>query len=91
MKCDHTAIQLIGSVTWCQRCGAVRENAYLDWHLPESEQREVRLAEMCPICEFGDPLPVEAKADHKIWRWSCGHWTDSRYAEKLRREKEGAS
>jgi hypothetical protein len=91
MRCDHAAIQSIGFVTWCQRCGAIRESAHLDWHLPESEQREVRLAEMCPICEFGDPLLVEVDGEHNIRRWSCGHWTDSRHAEKLRREKEGAS
>lgn len=86
MKCDHATVQLVGSVIWCQCCGAVRENAYLDWRLSESAQREVCRDEACPICEFGDPLPVEVKDDHKIWRWSCGHWIDSRTAEKLRQE-----
>jgi hypothetical protein len=88
MKCDHKTVQDVGSVTWCKRCGAVRENACLEWRLPESEQYAAHMAEMCPICEFGDPLPVEEHADHKIWRWSCGHWIDSRTAERLRKEKE---
>lgn len=77
MKCDHATVQLVGSVTWCRRCGAVRGSAYLDWHVPEHEQHEIRLSEVCPICELGDPLPVESHGDHKIWRWSCGHWIDS--------------
>ena len=78
MKCDHTAIDQLGPAAWCTRCGAIRVGAVTDWRLPESEQREARLAEMCPICEFGDPLPVEVKDGRKIYRWSCGHWLDSR-------------
>jgi hypothetical protein len=88
MKCEHKNAQLVGSVTWCRSCGAVRENAYLDWHLPESEQYAARIAEACPICEFGEPLPVEEHIDHKIWRWACGHWIDSRTAARIRREQE---
>ena len=38
MKCDHKTVQDVGSVTWCKRCGAVRENACLEWRLPESAQ-----------------------------------------------------
>ena len=87
MKCVHDSVQQIGSVTWCRHCGAVRVGAVADWQLPESEQHQVCLAEMCPICEFGDPKPVEEHADHKIWRWTCGHWIDSRTAEKLRKEE----
>jgi hypothetical protein len=86
MKCDHATVQPISAVSWCPQCGAIRVDPNADWRLPASEQREVQLAEMCPICEFGDPFPVEDNGDHKIWRWSCGHWIDSRTAEKLRRE-----
>lgn len=89
MKCDHAAVQQFGLLTWCQGCGAIRASLPGDdWRLPEHEQREVRLAEACPICEFGDPLPVEDKGDHKVWRWSCGHWIDSRTAQRLRQEQE---
>ena len=88
MKCDHTKLLDVGSVTWCRECGAVRANAYVDWQLPESEQHAVRLAEMCPICEFGNPKPVEEKDGYKIWRWTCGHWIDSRTADWVRKEKE---
>ena len=87
MTCDHVVVQQLGPVTWCPRCGAVRVGTTAAWRLPESEQREVREAAICPICEFGDPLPVEVKDDHKIWRWSCGHWIDSRTADRLRQEE----
>ncbi len=70
----------------CVKCGSPRLTLVADvgkvgdWQLPESEQRAVREAAMCPICEFGDPLPVETKFDEelkidlKVWRWTCGHW-----------------
>lgn len=87
MKCEHSAVQQFGPATWCQHCGAVRVGIADDWRLPAHEQHEARLAEACPICEFGDPLPVEVKNDNKIWRWSCGHWIDSRTAGRLRREE----
>lgn len=32
----------------------------------------------CPICEFGQPLPVEEKDGKKVSRWTCGHWIDHR-------------
>jgi hypothetical protein len=51
------------------------------WHLTEIEQGEVQREEACPICEFGEPLPVETRGDQKIWRWTCGHWIDSRQHE----------
>ena len=81
--CEHTTVQQLESMSWCRHCGAICGGDHPDWRLPEDhpdwrlpkhEQYEARLAAMCPICNFGDPLPIERKADgHKICRWSCGH------------------
>jgi hypothetical protein len=80
-KCSHTVVEQFEAVSWCSRCGSVR--VHDQWRLSEHEERKVREAEACPICEFGDPLPVELKEDRQIWRWSCGHWIDSQTARQL--------
>lgn len=78
MSCKHERSKLIDAFDWCVTCGAVRVGD-APWLLPESEQREVYLDSRCPICEFGDPLPVELDADgKKIWRWTCRHWIKER-------------
>ena len=74
MSCKHDNVRAVGSVTWCKRCGAVREGDGAPWQLTENEQHEIALDSMCPICEFGDPLPVEVKDGKKIFRWTCKHW-----------------
>jgi hypothetical protein len=75
MICKHTSVQSFGALSWCTCCGAVRIDDH--WQLPEHEKAEVLREEVCPICEFGEPRPVELLGDRKIWRWSCGHWIDS--------------
>jgi hypothetical protein len=86
MSCKHTVVQAFGAMSWCTHCGAVRVDPPLTlprqpstflWQLPAHEQAEVLQEEMCPICEFGEPRPVEIAGDRKIWRWTCGHWIDS--------------
>lgn len=74
MSCKHDTLQPVGSVTWCKRCGALREGD-APWQLTENEAREVWLDSLCPVCEDGEPLPVEVDENgKKIFRWTCRHW-----------------
>lgn len=77
MSCKHAIVQQVGDATWCSHCGAIRTGS-ADWRLPQTEQQAVREDEMCPICEFGEPLSVEVQGDRKIWRWTCKHWIDAK-------------
>ena len=77
MSCKHENARDLASVSWvswCPRCGALREGSEKPWQLSEHEQHEIALESMCPICEFGHPLPVETKDGKKIFRWTCKHW-----------------
>jgi len=87
MSCKHDAVQPFGPVVWCKHCGAVHVGDG-QWQLTENEQREVWLDSLCPICESGEPLPIETKDGRKIQRWTCKHWLHLKSSDAATVEKQ---
>jgi hypothetical protein len=81
VRCPHTIVEKLGTVEWCPRCGSVCMPSD-QWRLSEYEQDVARQADLCPVCEFGDPLPVDVDGGRFVQRWTCGHWLEQMTREE---------